>query len=157
MKFRTYRRVRRTAITGLVLVPLAAAGTLLMSAHAQDGKIKEPGKVEATWSASTSGVTSMPYRTYWDASAQGRNLPARYRGAVVIQRLSFRGWKSGMMLTPAGARDLAVQIVLHLHGTTGSIQIWNHWYGKLNKTDMHFTPQAAYGLAYHLIVSAAGH
>lgn len=157
MKFRTYRRVKQAAVTGLVLVPLAAAGALLLPAHAQDGKIKEPGKVEATWSASTSGVTSMPYRTYWDASAQGRNMPASYRGAVVIQRLSFSGWKSGMMMTPAGARDLAVQIVLQLHGTAGSIQIWNHWYGKLNKTEMHFSPQEAYGLAYHLIVSASGH
>jgi hypothetical protein len=157
MKFQTYRRVKRAAITGVVLVPLAAAGSLLVNAHAQDGKIKEPGKVEATWSASTSGVTTMPYRTYWDASAQGRNMPASYRGAVVIQRLSFSGWKSGMMMTPAGARDLAVQIVEHLHGTTGSIQIWNHWYGQLNQTDMHFMPQAAYGLAWHLIMSAAGH
>jgi len=157
MNFRTYRRVKRTAVTAVVLVPLAVAGSLLVVAHAQDGKIKEPGKVEATWSASTAGVTSMPYRTYWDASARGRNMPASYRGAVVIQRLSFSGWKSGMMMTPAGARDLAVQIVEHLHGTSGSIQVWNHWDGKLNKTYMHFTPQEAFGLAWHLILSAAGH
>jgi hypothetical protein len=157
MKFQSYRRMKRGAITALVLVPLAAAGSLLVAAHAQDGKIKEPGKVEATWSASTSGVTSMPYRTYWDASAQGRNMPASYRGAVVIQRLSFSGWKSGMMLTPAGATDLAIQIAKQLHGTTGSIQIWNHWYGKLNKTEMHFTPQEAFGLAWHLLLSAHGH
>jgi hypothetical protein len=99
----------------------------------------------------------MPYRTYWDGSAQGRNMPASYHGAVVIQRLGFNGWKSGMMMTPPAARDLAVSIVKSLHGTSGSIQIWNHWYGKLNKTYMHFTPQQGYGLAYHLIVSANGH
>jgi hypothetical protein len=157
MRFQTYRRAKGGALAALVLVPVAAAGVAFLPAHAQDGKIKEPGKVEATWSASTAGVTSMPYRTYWDASARGRNMPASYRGAVVIQRLSNSSWKSGMMLTPAGARDLAVQIVVHLHATSGSIQIWNHWYGKLNQTEMHFTPQSAYGLAYHLLLSSAGH
>jgi len=129
----------------------------VLPANAQEHKIKEPGKVVATWSASTGGVTTMPYRTVWDASAQGRNMPASYRGAVVIQRLTFNGWKSGMMLTPAGARDLAAQILRHLRGTSGSVQIWNHEHGHLHATDMDFTPQAAYGLASDLLVSAAGH
>ena len=158
MKFQTYRRVKRGAITVLVLVPIVALGALLLpSSHAQDGKIKEPGKVTATWSASTGGVSTMPYRTYWDASAQGRNLPSSYHGAVVIQRLSFSGWKSGMMLTPAAARELAVKIALQLHGSAGSIQIWNHWNGALNATYMRFMPRDAFGLAYHLLVSASGH
>jgi hypothetical protein len=157
MRFQTYRRVKRGAITALVLVPVLALAALFLPANAQDGKIKQPGLVLATWSASTSGVTTMPYRTVWDASAQGRNMPPSYRGAVVIQRLSFNGWKSGMMMTPAGARDLAVRIVLQLHQASGSIQIWNHWDGHLNKTDMHFAAPAAYGLAYNLIVAAAGH
>ena len=119
--------------------------------------MKGPGLVLATWNASTAGVNTMPYRTVWDPTAQGRNMPSTYRGAVVIQRLSFSGWKSGMMLTPAGARDLAVRIVLQLHAATGSIQLWNHWDGALNQTDMHFTAPTAYGLAYHLIVAAGTH
>jgi hypothetical protein len=157
MRFQTYQRAKRGAITAAVLVPLAAAGAFLLPARAQDGKIKQPGKVEAMWSASTAGVTTMPYRTYWDAAAQGRNMPASYHGAVVIQRLSFSGWKSGMMLTPAGARDLAAQIAKQLHGRSGSVQIWNHREGQLNQTEMHFTPQEAYGLAIHLLESANGH
>ena len=158
MRFQTYRRVKRGAVTALVLVPLATASAMLLpGAHAQDGKLKGPGKVVASWSSSTSGVNTMPYRTVWDASAQGRNMPPSYHGAVVIQRLSFSGWKSGMMMTPDGARDLAVRIALQLHGATGSIQIWNHWDGKLNATEMKFTAPVAYGLAYHLVMSAAGH
>jgi hypothetical protein len=157
MRFQTYRRVKRGAITALVLVPIAALGAMFLPANAQDGKIKGPGMVLASWNASTAGVETMPYRTYWDASAKGRNMPPTYRGAVVIQRLTFSGWKSGMMLTPAGARDLAVRIVLQLHAATGSIQIWNHRNGHLNKTDMHFAAPAAYGLAYSLIVSAGLH
>ena len=157
MRFQTYRRAKRSVVTALVLVPIAAVGAMLLPAQAQDGKLKGPGMVLATWSASTAGVNTMPYRTVWDASAQGRNMPASYYGAVVIQRLSFSGWKSGMMLTPAGARDLAVRIVLQLHAATGSIQIWNHRNGELNATDMHFTAPVAYGLAYHLLVSARGH
>ena len=45
MRFQTYRRVKRGAVTALVLVPVAALGALLLPANAQDGKIKEPGKV----------------------------------------------------------------------------------------------------------------
>jgi hypothetical protein len=157
MRFQTYQRAKRGAVTALVLVPIAALGATLLPAHATDGKLKTPGKVIASWNASASGVNTMPYRTVWDASQGGKNMPSSYHGAVVIQRLSFNGWKSGMMMTPAGARDLAVRIVLQLHATSGSIQIWNHWDGELNKTDMHFSPQAAYGLAYHLLMSAAGH
>jgi hypothetical protein len=157
MRFQTYRRVKRGAITAVVLVPLLALGAMLLPANAQDGKMKGPGLVLATWSSSTSGTNTMPYRTVWDASAVGRNMPSGYRGAVVIQRLSFNGWKSGMMLTAAGARDLAVRIALALHEASGSIQLWNHWDGQLNKTDMYFTAPTAYGLAYHLIVSAYGH
>ena len=157
MRFQTYRRVKRGAVTALVLVPIAALSASFLPAHAQDGKLKGPGLVVASWSSSKSGVNTMPYRTIWDGSATGRNMPKGYHGAVVIQRLTFKGWTSGMMLTPAGARDLAVRIALQLHGASGSIQIWNHWYGKLNKTDMHFTAPNAYGLAYGLAVSAAGH
>jgi hypothetical protein len=157
MRFQTYRRVKHGAITALVLIPIAALSAMLLPANAQDGKLKTPGKVVASWNASTSGVNTMPYRTVWDPSAQGRNMPASYRGAVVIQRLTFSGWKSGMMLTPAGARDLAVQIAVHLHAASGSIQIWNHRNGALNKTDMHFTAPTAYVFVYHLLVSAAGH
>jgi hypothetical protein len=157
MRFQTYRRVKRGAVTALVLVPVAALGALLVPANAQEGKIKEPGKVVATWNASTSGVTTMPYRTVWDANAQGRNMPSSYHGAVVIQRLSHIGWKPGMMLTPDGARDLAKQILLQLHAATGSIQIWNHVDGVIHKTDMDFAAPAAYGLALELIRSAAGH
>jgi hypothetical protein len=157
MRFQTYRRVKHGAITALVLVPLAVVSAMLLPANAQDGKLKTPGKVVASWNASASGVNTMAYRTVWDPSAQGRNMPPSYRGAVIIQRLSFNGWKSGMMLTPDGARDLAVRIILQLHGATGSIQIWNHWDGALNATDMKFTAPVAYGLAYHLLVSADGH
>jgi hypothetical protein len=157
MRFQTYRRAKRGAATALVLVPIAALGALLLPAQAQDGKLKTPGKVVASWNASASGVNTMPYRTVWSATQGGRNMPAGYHGAVIIQRLTFNGWKSGMMLTPDGARDLAVRIALQLHGAAGSIQIWNHWYGELNKTDMLFTPQSSYGLAYHLIMAANGH
>jgi hypothetical protein len=157
MRFQTYRRVKRGAITALVLVPVLALGAMFLPANAQDGKIKGPGLVLATWNASTNGVSNMPYRTVWDPSAQGRNMPPTYHGAVVIQRLTFNGWKSGMMMTPAGARDLAVRIVLQLHAATGSIQIWNHWDGHLNKTDMYFSAPTAYGLAYNLIVAAGLH
>jgi hypothetical protein len=157
MRFQTYRRVKRGAVTALVLVPVTALGALLLPANAQDGKIKEPGKVVATWNASTSGVTTMPYRTVWDASAQGRNMPASYHGAVVIERLSHAGWKSGMMLTPAGARDLATQILRQLHATSGSVQIWNHVNGVINQTEMHFAPLAASVLALDLIRSAGSH
>ena len=157
MRFQTYQRAKRGAVTALVLVPIAALGASFLPAHATDGKLKEPGKVVASWNTTTSGVNTMPYRTVWDAAQGGRNMPASYHGAVIIQRLTFNGWKSGMMLTPAGARDLAVRIALQLHGGAGSIQIWNHWDGSLNQTDMLFTAPAAYGLAYHLAVSAAGH
>jgi Transcription factor WhiB len=157
MRFQTYRRVKRGAITALVLVPIAALGAMFVPANAQDGKIKTPGLVLATWNASTSGVNTMPYRTVWDPTAQGINMPPGYHGAVVIQRLTFNGWKSGMMLTPTGARDLAVRILLQLHGASGSIQIWNHRNGQLNQTDMRFTAPTAYGLAYHLVVAADGH
>ena len=157
MRFHTYRRLRRAVLTAGVLVPVAALGAVLVPANATDGKLKQPGVVQASWSASTRGVTTRQYRTVWSASQQGRNMPASYHGAVVIQRLSFHGWKSGMMLTPAGARDLAGQILRHLRGTSGSVQIWNHQHGHLHATDMHFTPQAAYGLANDLLVSAAGH
>src|SRR3954447_13222303 len=123
MRFQTYRRAKRGAITALLLVPIVALGALFLPAsNATDGKMKGPGLVLASWNVSTSGVNTMPYRTVWDASAQGRNMPSGYRGAVVIQRLSFSGWKSGMMMTPAGARDLAVRIVLQLHAASGSIQ-----------------------------------
>jgi hypothetical protein len=149
--------VKRGAVTALVLVPVAAVGALLLPANAQQHKIKEPGKVMATWSASTSGVTTMPYRTVWDASAQGRNMPASYHGAVVIQRLSHAGWKSGMMLTAAGARDLGQNILQQLHAATGSIQIWNHSNGVINRTDMHWSAPEAYGVAIDLIQSSAGH
>ena len=157
MRFQTYRRVKRGAVTALVLVPITALGAALLPAHATDGKLKEPGKVVASWNVATSGVNTMPYRTVWDATQGGRTMPASYQGAVIIQRLTSNGWTSGMMLTPAGARDLAVRIVLQLHGATGSIQIWNHFDGLLNKTDMLFTAPTAYGLAWHLLMSAAGH
>ena len=62
-----------------------------------------------------------------------------------------------MMLTPAGARDLAMQIITHMHGASGSVQIYNHWQGHLNATNMRFTARDAYGLAYHLLVAARGH
>ena len=103
MRFHTYKRLRRTALTAGVLVPVAALGAMLLPANAQDGKLKEPGKVEASWVASTRGVTTRPYRAVWSASQGGRNMPASYHGAVIIERLSSKGWKSGMMLTPAGA------------------------------------------------------
>jgi hypothetical protein len=157
MRFRTYLRLRRGALTAVVLVPIAVLGALFLPADATDGKLKQPGMVTATWTSSTSGVTTKPYRTVWDAAAQGRNMPTWYRGAVVIQHRSFDGWKSGMELTPAGARDLAARIILQLHGSSGSIQIWNHVDGHLNATAMHFTGPVAFGLAYHLIVSASGH
>jgi hypothetical protein len=157
MRFQTYRRVKRGAITALVLVPIAALGAVLLPANAQDHKIKEPGLVLASWNASTSGVTTMPYRTVWDPTATGINMPPGYHGAVVIESLTFNGWKSGMMLTAAGARDLAVRIAVQLHEATGSIQIWNHRNGQLNKTDMLFAAPAAYGLAYNLIVAAGYH
>jgi hypothetical protein len=157
MRFQTYRRVKRGAVTALVLVPVAAVGALLLPANAQEHKIKEPGKVMATWSASTSGVTTMPYRTVWDASAQGRNMPSTYHGAVVIQRLSHAGWKSGMEMTPDGARALGQNILQQLHGTAGSIQIWNHFNHVVNATDMHFSAAEAYGVATALIQSANGH
>ncbi len=157
MRFQTYRRFRRGALTASVLVPLLALGALFLPADATDGKLKEPGYVQASWSSSTIGVTTRPYRTVWSASQTGRNMPTSYRGAVIIERLSSTGWKSGMMLTPAGARDLAMQIVTHLHGASGSIQIYNHWDGQLNATNMRFTARDAYGLAYHLLVSAQGH
>jgi hypothetical protein len=149
--------VKRGAVTALVLVPVAAVGALLLPANAQEHKIKEPGKVIATWSASTSGVTTMAYRTVWSASAQGRNMPSSYHGAVVIQRLSHKGWKSGMELTPDGARALGVSILDQLHSTSGSIQIWNHFDHVINATDMHFSPEEAYGVAIQLIQAADGH
>jgi len=157
MRFQTYRRVKRGAVTALVLVPVAAVGALLLPANAQEHKIKEPGKIVATWTSSTSGATTKAYRTVWDASAQGRNMPSSYYGAVVIQRLSNTGWKSGMELTPAGARDLATQILLQIHGTRGTIQIWNHVDGVLHRTDMDFRPGDAYGLALDLVQSAGAH
>ena len=157
MRFHTYKRLRRTALTAGVLVPVAALGAMLLPANAQDGKLKEPGKVEASWVASTKGVTTRPYRAVWSASQGGRNMPASYHGAVIIQRLSSKGWKSGMMLTPSGARDLAVRIMRQLHGTPGSVQIWNHKNGHLNATEMHFTPRDAYGLAHNLLAAAGGH
>jgi hypothetical protein len=157
MRFQTYRRVKRGAVTALVLVPVAAVGALLLPANAQEHKIKEPGKVMATWSPSTNGVTTMPYRTVWSASAQGRNMPSSYHGAVIIQRLSHAGWKGGMELTPDGARDLGTNILAQLHSTNGSIQIWNHFDHVVNATDMHFSPPEAYGIAIGLIQSADGH
>ena len=157
MRFQTFQRARRGAVTAAVLVPVVALGALFLPANATDGKIKEPGVVQASWSASTSGVNTMPYRAVWDPSMTGRNMPAGYHGAVIIQRLSFSGWKSGMMLTPAGARDLAVRIILALHAASGSIQIWNHSNGLLNATDMRFSAPIAFGLAYHLLVAANGH
>jgi hypothetical protein len=157
MRFQTYRRVKRGAVTALVLVPVAAVGALLLPANAQEHKIKEPGKVMATWAASTSGVTTMPYRTVWDASAQGRNMPASYHGAVVIEHLSHAGWKPGMELTPDGARALGVNILQQLHSDTGSIQIWNHFDHVVNKTEMHFSAPEAYGVAVELIQAADGH
>jgi hypothetical protein len=157
MRFQTYRRVKRGAVTAFVLVPVAAVGALLLPANAQEHKIKEPGKVMATWSSSTSGVTTMPYRTVWDASARGRNMPAGYHGAVVIQRLSHSGWKSGMELTPAGANELGVNILKQLHSDKGSIQIWNHFDHVINRTDMHFAAPEAYGVAIDLIQSSGGH
>ena len=50
MRFQTYRRVKRGAVTALVLVPVAAVGALLLPANAQDGKIggarqRETGRV----------------------------------------------------------------------------------------------------------------
>ncbi len=158
MRFQTYQRVRRSARTALLVVPIAALGALLLPANAaQQHKIKEPGLIKTTWSASTSGVTARPYRTVWSSSAQGRNMPSSYHGAVVIQRLGGTGWVSGMELTPAAARELAVNLTKSLHGTSGSIQIWNHDHGTLNATDMHFRAQPAFGLAWSLIMSAAGH
>jgi hypothetical protein len=157
MRFQTYRRVRRSALTAAVLLPVMALGALFLPADATDGKIKEPGIVVATWSASTSGVNTMQYRAVWSPTQTGTNMPAGYHGAVIIQRLSYSGWKSGMMLTPAGARDLAVRIILALHGATGSVQIWNHSGGLLHATDMHFTAPISFGLAYHLLVAADGH
>jgi len=157
MRFQTYLRLRRGALTAAVLVPIAVLGAIFLPADATDGKLKQPGIVTATWSSSTSGVNTMQFRTAWDPTMQGTNMPATYHGAVIIQRLSFHGWKSGMMLTPDGARDLAVRIILQLHGGSGSIQIWNHRDGHVNATDMRFTAPAAFGLAYHLLVSAYGH
>jgi hypothetical protein len=157
MKFKTFQRVRRAALTAGVLVPVAALSAVLLPANATDGKLKQPGVVQASWSASTSGVTTRPYRTVWSPTQGGRNMPASYHGAVIIQRLSGDGWRSGMMLTPAGARDLAVRILRALHGWSGSVQIWNHQDGHLNATQMHFTAHDAYNLAYHLLVSAGAH
>jgi hypothetical protein len=157
MRFQTYRRLRRGAVTAVVLLPVTVLGAMFLPANAIDGKIKQPGKVQASWSGSTSGVNTMPYRTMWDADMTGRNMPPNYHGAVIIQRLSFHGWKSGMMLTPDGARDLAVQIILKLHGASGSVQIWNHEQGELNATDMRFAAVTAYGLAYNLLVAAYPH
>jgi len=157
MRFQTYQRLRRGAVTAAVLVPIAVLGAIFLPADAHDGKLKQPGIVTATWSSSTSGVNTMQFRTVWDPTMQGINMPANYRGAVIIQRLSFHGWKSGMMLTPDGARDLAVRIILQLHGGSGSIQIWNHVDGHINATDMRFSAIPAFGLAYHLLVSAYGH
>ncbi len=157
MRFQTYRRFKRGAVTALVLVPVAAVGALLLPANAQEHKIKEPGKVMATWSASTSGVTTLAYRTVWDGSAQGRNMPSSYHGAVVIQRLSHAGWKSGMELTPAGARDLGTNILNQLHSDQGSIQIWNHFDHVIHQTDMRFSAAEAYGVAVQLIQAADGH
>jgi hypothetical protein len=157
MRFQTYLRLRRGALTAAVLVPIAVLGAIFLPANASDGKIKEPGIVIATWSPSTSGVNTQQFRTVWDPTMQGSNMPSWYRGAVIIQRLSFNGWKSGMMLTPDAARDLAVRIIFQLHAASGSIQIWNHRDGQLNATDMRFTAAPAYGLAYHLLVSAFGH
>jgi hypothetical protein len=157
MKFKTFQRVRRAALTAGILVPVAALSAVLLPANAIDGKLKQPGVVQASWIASTSGVTTRAYRTVWSPTQGGRNMPASYHGAVIIQRLGSDGWKSGMMLTPAGARDLAVRILTALHGWSGSIQIWNHQDGHLNATQMHFTARDAYNLAYHLLVSAGGH
>ena len=158
MRFQTYQRVRRSLRTALVVVPVAALGVAaLIPANAGLPKIKSPGVVQTTWQSGTSGITTRPYRTVWNGSAQGRNMPSSYHGAVIIERLGGTGWVSGMELTPAGARDLAVKIVLSLHGAAGSVQIWNHDNGHLNATDMHFKATDAYGLAYHLLVSAAGH
>jgi hypothetical protein len=157
MRFHTYKRLRRTALTAGVLVPVAALGSMLLPANAQDGKLKEPGKVEASWLGSTSGVTTKQYRAVWSASQGGRNMPKSYHGAVVIQRLNSHGWKSGMMLTPDGARDLAGRILRQLRSTSGSVQIYNHKNGRLNATEMHFAARAAYGLANSLLVAANGH
>jgi hypothetical protein len=158
MRFQTYRRLRRSALAAVVLVPLMALGAMFLPADANDGKLKEPGGVQASWLATTNGVTTRPYRAVWSPTQTGRNMPTSYRGgAVIIQRLSSKGWKSGMMLTPAGARDLARQIVGELRGTLGSIQIYNHSGGDLNATNMHFKPRDAYGVAYHLLVAAEGH
>ena len=157
MRFHTYKRLRRAALTAGVLLPVAALGATLLPANAQDGKLKEPGKVQASWIASTGGVTTRPYRAVWSASQGGRNMPKSYHGAVIIQRSNSHGWKSGMMLTPAGARDLATQILKQLRSSSGSVQIYNHTNGHLNATEMHFTAQAAYGLANSLIVAANGH
>ena len=157
MRFQTYRRLRRSALTAAVLVPLIALGAMFLPADANDGKLKEPGVVRASWMSSTSGVTTRPYRAVWSATQGGRNMPSSYHGAVIIQRLNSTGWRSGMMLTPAGARDLAAQIVRQLHGTSGSVQIYNHSGGELNATQMRFQPRDAYGLAYHLLYAAAGH
>ena len=63
----------------------------------------------------------------------------------------------GVELTPAGARDLATQILLQIHGTRGTIQIWNHVDGVLHRTDMDFRPGDAYGLALDLVQSAGAH
>jgi hypothetical protein len=157
MRFQTYRRIRRSALTAALLVPLLALGALLLPADATDGKLKQPGIVQASWSSSTSGVTTREYRAVWSATQAGRNMPTGYHGAVIIQRLSSQGWKSGMMLTPAGARDLAWQIARQLHGASGSVQIYNHWQGHLNATQMRFAARDAYGLAYHLLVAAQNH
>ena len=156
MRFQTYQRIRRTALTAGVLVPVAALGSMLLPANATDGKLKQPGIVQATWSSSTQGVTTRPYRTVWNPTQGGRNMPSSYHGAVIIERLSGQGWTSGMMLTPAGARDLATQILHALHAT-GSVQIWNHSNGHLNATQMRFSSSAAYRIAYDLLRSAAGH
>ena len=62
-----------------------------------------------------------------------------------------------MEMTPDGARALGQNILQQLHGSAGSIQIWNHFLGELNKTDMHFAAPQAYGLAWNLLIAAGDH
>ena len=152
------RRLDRSSARSALL----ALGALFLPADATDGKIKQPGIVQASWSSSDEWRYHPQPREPHRPGAQTRRPASNIadvlpRKAVIIQRQSSKGWKSGMMLTPAGARDLAMQIVTQLHGASGSVQIYNHWDGQLNATHMRFTARDAYGLAYHLLVSAQGH
>ena len=82
MRFQTYRRVKRGAVTALVLVPVAALGAVLLPANAQDGKIKEPGKV-------VGDVERVDQRRHHDAVPHG--LERLAAGPQHAAELSRRG------------------------------------------------------------------